>query len=193
MYTSLQRKKQEFQQTIQDDPLLHSFAEAIVAGWPEDVKDVPNALRPYHNHHDEMTVEDVLILKGEALVIPPTEREKILQAIHEGHQGITKCQYRARHCVYWPGINQEIQHMVKSMYNMSTTPPIGTTATTPTNTSTWTSMVTHWCSFNGFEYLVIVDYYSKMPFVRTSIHSAMLPKLYQCSRNCSLSMGYQRH
>ena len=51
-------KKLEFQQTIQDDPLLKSLAEIIVAGWPENTSDVPNVLRPYHNHHDELTVED---------------------------------------------------------------------------------------------------------------------------------------
>ena len=43
-------KKLEFQETIQDDPLLQSLAETIVRGWPEDVNDVPNALRPYHHH-----------------------------------------------------------------------------------------------------------------------------------------------
>ena len=78
-------KKLEFQRTIQDDPLLHTLADTIVAGWPEDIKDIPKALRSYHNHRDVMNVEDGLILKGEALVIPPLEREKILQGIHEGH------------------------------------------------------------------------------------------------------------
>ena len=71
-------KKLEFQRTIQDDPLLHTLADTIVAGWPEDIKDIPKALCPYHNHCDVMTVEDGLILKGEALIIPPLEREKIL-------------------------------------------------------------------------------------------------------------------
>ena len=86
-------KKLELQRTIQDDPLLHTLDDTIVAGWPKHIKDVPKALCPYHNQHDIMTVEDALILKGEALIIPPLEREKILQAIHEGHMGITKCQY----------------------------------------------------------------------------------------------------
>ena len=107
-------KKLEFQQTIEDDPLLKSLAETIVAGWPENASDVPNMLRPYHNHRDELTVEDRHILKGEALIIPPVEREKILLKIHEGHLAITKCQYRAQHCVYWPGINQDIKCMVES-------------------------------------------------------------------------------
>ena len=107
-------KKLKFQRTIQDDSLLCTFADTIVAGWPEDIKDVPKALCPYHNHHDIMTVEDGLILKGEALIIPPLEREKILQAIHKGHMGIAKCQYQARQCVYWPGVNEDIRKMVEA-------------------------------------------------------------------------------
>ena len=76
-------KKLGFQQTIQDNPLLKSLAETIVAGWPENASDIPNVLRPYHNHCDELTVEDGLILKEEALII--VEREKIPHKIHEGH------------------------------------------------------------------------------------------------------------
>ena len=80
-------KKLEFQRTIQDDSLLHTLADTIVAGWPEDIKDTPKGLCLYHNHCDIMRVEDGLILKGEALIILPLEREKILQAIHEGTHG----------------------------------------------------------------------------------------------------------
>ena len=107
-------KKLEFQSTIQDDPLLCILTDTIVEGWPEDIKDIPKALCPYHNHHGVMTVEDGLILKGEALIIPPLEKEKILQAIYEGHMGITKCQYHARQCVYWPGINEDIRKMAEA-------------------------------------------------------------------------------
>ena len=75
--------------------MTHSCAltNIIVEGWPEDIKDILKALQPYHNHHDIMTIEYGLILKGEGLIIPTIEREKILQAIHRGHMGITKCQY----------------------------------------------------------------------------------------------------
>ena len=107
-------KKLAFQQSIQHDPLLRSLAETIIAGWPEDIKDLPNALRPYHTYRDVMTVEDGLILRGEALIIPPSERGKVLESIHEGHLGISKCQFRARQCVYWPGINADIRKMVEA-------------------------------------------------------------------------------
>ena len=32
---------------------------------------------------------------------PPSERDKVLQSIHEGHQGIFKCQDHACQCIYW--------------------------------------------------------------------------------------------
>ena len=37
-------KKIAFQQSIKEDPFLHSLAETIITGWPEDIKDLPNAL-----------------------------------------------------------------------------------------------------------------------------------------------------
>ena len=67
-----------FQELTWTDPLLRSLAETIIDGWPEDPKDVPQALRPYWNHQDAMTVEDGIILRGEAILIPSMEREKVL-------------------------------------------------------------------------------------------------------------------
>ena len=64
-------RKTEFQTLIQDDLLLHSLAETIIAGWPDNINDVPHALCPYHGHRNALTVEDGLSLWGEALIIPP--------------------------------------------------------------------------------------------------------------------------
>ena len=164
-----QEKKLEFQRTIQDDPLLRTLADTIVAGWPEDIKDIPKALRPYHNHRNVMTVEDGLILKGEALIIPPLEREKILQGIHEGHMGITKCQYRARQCVYWPGINEDIRKMVEACPTCQRhrpQEPRQPLQPTPAPECPWQHIGADFFTFDGFEYLVIIDYYTKMPFIR---------------------------
>ena len=107
-------RKTEFQTLIQDDLLLCFLTETITVGWPDNINDVPHALHPYHGHSNILTVEDGLILQGEDLIIPPSEREKILQAIHKGHMGISKCQSRARHCVYWPGIKSHIKPLVES-------------------------------------------------------------------------------
>ena len=47
--------------------------------------------------------------------------------------------------------------------------------------------------FDGNEYLIIINYYSKMPFVKYLHPNAMLPRWYPLWRNCLLSMAYQSH
>ena len=107
-------KKRDYQLTIKDDPLLSALADTIITGWPDDIKDVPQALQPYHGQHDSLTVEDGLILHGEAIIVPPCERKKVLEQIHQGHLGTSKCQYRVRQCVYWPSINKDIEQQVEA-------------------------------------------------------------------------------
>ena len=72
-------KKQDYQLTVKDDPLLSTLADTIIAGWPDDIKDVPKALQPYRGQHDSLTVEDGLIVYGEAIIVPPGERKKVLE------------------------------------------------------------------------------------------------------------------
>ena len=101
-------KNRDYQLTIKDDPLLRALADTIIAGWPD-----AKALQPYHGQCDSLTVEDGIILHGEAIIIPPGERKKVLEQIHQRHLGTSKCQYRARQCVYWPGINKDIKQQVE--------------------------------------------------------------------------------
>ena len=54
----------------------------IIAGWPDDIKDVPKAFQPYHGQCDLLTVEDGIILHREAIIIPTGERKKVLEQIH---------------------------------------------------------------------------------------------------------------
>ena len=79
------QKKTEFQAAAKNDPPLHSLADTIHTGLQEDIDDVWHPLCPYHAHHNVLTVEDGIILHGKAPIILPTEREKLLQAIDEGH------------------------------------------------------------------------------------------------------------
>ena len=60
-----------------------------------------------------MSVLDGLILKGSCIVVPESCRDEILAQLHEGHFGIDRTKLCARDSVYWPGINKDIECLVK--------------------------------------------------------------------------------
>ena len=86
--------------------------ELVKAGWPRNCKSLEPALRPYWGVHDDMSIVDGLLLAGSRIIIPQTSRAQVLQEIHQGHQGVTKCTLRAKNAVYWPGMYKEIQSVV---------------------------------------------------------------------------------
>ena len=84
--------KEAFQQAFVGDPEMPVLTDIIITGWPDDIKVIPHPLCPYWQHHETLTIEDGLVLHGEALIVPPSERERILHQLHHFHQGITKAQ-----------------------------------------------------------------------------------------------------
>ena len=40
----------------------------------------------------------------------------MLQLLHEGHQGINRTQDQARQILYWPGIDRDIEHIIRGCY-----------------------------------------------------------------------------
>ena len=149
----------------------------IIAGWPDDINDVPHALTPYHGHRNIQTVEDALILQGEAPIIL-SERENILQATHEGYVGIGKCQNRAGHCIYWPGINADIKHLIESFPTCQCycpQEPQQLLQPTLALDYPWQLLGTDYIHFDCSEYLVVTDYYSRMPIIIRILHLNAMP------------------
>ena len=104
--------KEAFQQAFINDPEMQALANLIVTGWPEHIKEVLHPLHPYWQHRETLTIEDSLVLQGEALIIPPAKRESILHLLHQFHQGITKSQLLVCGSFFWPDINEAIKEVV---------------------------------------------------------------------------------
>ena len=97
-----------------------------------------------------------------------------MEQIHQGHLGTSKCQYRARQCIYWPGINKDIEHLVEACATCQRhrpQEPRQPLKPTPPPERPWQQLGADFMMFDGSEYLVIVDYYSKMPIVRKMLTS----------------------
>ena len=101
-------QKEAFQQAFMSDPEMCTVADIIITSWPDDIKAVPHPLCLYWQHHETLTIEDGLVLCGEGLIVPPSERERVLQQLHQFHQEITNAQLVMCRCIFWPGINKAI-------------------------------------------------------------------------------------
>ena len=85
--------KASLQELTRTDSLLRSLAETIIDGWPEDPKDIPEALQPYWNHRDTMTVEDGIILWGRPSLFPLQKGEKYYNRYMKDTMGSPKASY----------------------------------------------------------------------------------------------------
>ena len=113
-----------------------------------------------------MTIEDGLILKGTRIVIPSQKQAEILNLIHKGHLGLTKCNLRAKETVYWPGLNDQLEELVLNCQlclkylqsKCKLIPNISLGQEIPA--FPWTKLATDIFHFEGDSYLLLVDYTS---------------------------------
>ena len=161
--------KEAFQQAFVNDPEMRALADLIITGWPEDIKEVPRPLCPYWQHEETLTIEDGLVLRGEALIIPPVKRERTLHQLHQFHQGIMKSQLLARGSFFWPGINKaikEVVHQCETCTRFQSQNAAVPLTPTPTPSRPWQMCATDIFMLEGIDHLVVGDFYSKMIFVR---------------------------
>ena len=138
-------RKTEFQTLIQNGLLFHSLTETIIAGWPDDINDVPTCSMPipwpqkhpnswrwphtlrWSSHHSS-------IRKGGD---PPSKTWRT-----HGNQQVSK----QSHTLCIPAQNQ-LRHQMSCWIipNMPTSLPTGTMTTTPVNTSPRMPMATPQC------------------------------------------------
>ena len=103
---------QEIKEATCKDQAMQKLKNHIRYGWPEEQSQVPEEIRDYWDLRDQLSEADEILLKGEKLIIPQNLRGNMLDRIHIGHMGITKCSQRAREVMFWPGMNKAIEQMV---------------------------------------------------------------------------------
>ena len=83
----------------------------------------------------------------------------MLNHIHAGHQGITKCQERARESVWWPGISKELEELVSRCHKCSLKGRATDNYTLPD--LPWQKVAADMFEWKKSNYLLIVDNYSR--------------------------------
>ena len=165
------------------DPQLSRVLNYTVSGWPRYAKDVPEEIRQYYAVRGELSVVDGKIVYHNRLVIPSSLRSEVLERIHDGHQGMTRCRERANMSVWWPGISRDIQSKVsgcefcqENLPSQRKEPLI----TTPLPERAWKKIGADLCEHQGKQFLVVIDYYSRFPeiaYMSSTTSDAVINKI----------------
>ena len=145
------------------DPLLSNVHRYILSGWPTQKLD--SAFQPYFHRRDELSVCDGCILWSCRIVIPPPGRKLLLEELHNTHLGTSRMKSLARSYIWWPGMDGDIEDLVKSCAVCQQSRPAPAVA--PLHSWEWPSEP--WSClhldfagpFLGHMFLVLVDAHSK--------------------------------
>ena len=92
-------------------------------------------------------------------------QNQVLEKIYQGHQGIERCQLRAKLAVWWPGLSKNIADRVRRCEECSKSFTRKFEPLMPTKLPEyqWQLVGTDLFFFNGRQYLMVVDYFFHYP------------------------------
>ena len=164
------KQLQRVKEATSADPQLSALREQVIHGWPESSVEVPRALRSYWSIKDCISIEDGVFFFGHRMIIPESMQDEFLQRIHAGHLGVTKSQLRAKQSVYWPKMLANVETHVKDciicLQNADSQRAEPMKPHEPA-VHPWEVISSDLFELGGQMYVLVVDHFSSMPFVKT--------------------------
>ena len=161
-----EKRLKEYSTAQAEDPVCSKIIEYCKKGWP-DKKKVELEITPYWNSRGSLTICNNLLMYERRIVVPKCLRRETVEKIHQGHQGVEKCLFRAGISVWWPGITDEIKNKVKQCPECAKTIQMRREPLIPTDLPDrpWQKIASDLFVLDGKNYLLVVDYFSRYPEV----------------------------
>lgn len=157
------RVKNIFVDATKDDKELSQLQQIIQDGWPNEIRHVPNELRPYWTFREELSTYNGLVFKGDKVIVPKSQQNETLGQIHQGHSGIQSSIRRARSTLYWINMSKSIADYVNKCQICQSNRPSETKEPMIIKTVPklpWEIVASDIFKFGKDEYLLICDSYS---------------------------------
>ena len=156
----------DVKEATRKDPVLSKVLEYLRSGWPSSCEDI--RLKPYFDKRYELSVVCDCIMWGLRVVVPATFHERILDELHCAHPGIVRMKEVARSHVWWPGIDSNIEQLVRSCSDCQRTKPLpGASPIKPWiwPNAPWVRIHVDFAEKDNNHFLLCVDAHSKWPEV----------------------------
>ena len=145
----------KFEQETIKDTELNELRRNIQQGKIKD---------QYRGMSGRLHIMKSVIFNSNRIFVPRSMRQDMVDRVHEGHLGIEKNKRRARMCIYWPGMNTDIEEVAKcdtwSKFRdkIRREPLIQDIQEHP-----WHKLGIDIFTLAGKDYLIVIDYMSNYP------------------------------
>ncbi|UYV72170.1 K02A2.6-like [Cordylochernes scorpioides] len=146
--------------SLPGDPALRQALNYTLQGWSEETpKEIE--LMPYWSRRCELGACEGLLFWGNRVIIPTNLRAKMLDELHNSHQGIVGLKSVARTLFWWPGLDKDIEETVRRCnccQSHASMPPRTTPVNWPPTNQPWDRVhIDHLGPFEQKLYLIVVD------------------------------------
>ena len=146
--------------TVHDSD-LQQVISYVLHGWP--VK-VPEHLMKFKREEGNFSVRNGLLIMNNRIVVPESQKEEVINKLHQSHQGINKCRRMAQNAVWWPGLSSELKNLVNNCkLCQENRPEQKKEPLKPSELPSrpWKKLGIDLMELKNKSYLIIVDYYSR--------------------------------
>jgi len=175
------------------DPVLSKVTRFVQSGWPERPNLVPETVQPFFPHRHEFSLEDGTLMWGIRVVVPEKLKPQVLNQLHETHPGVVRMKSLARQAVWWPGIDKQIEAVVKSCTECclhQNSPAVAPTHPWAFPEKPWQRLHVDLAGpFCSNMWLICVDAHSKWPEVFNLGHNTTSHRVICCLREVFSRFG----
>ncbi|XP_046328438.2 uncharacterized protein K02A2.6-like [Haliotis rufescens] len=154
-----------------NDPVLQAVIQALNTGNWKSSNNVDKVYDSLYKCRNELSVamNNQILLKGAQIVLPPSLRRQAVDLAHAGHQGIVKTVSLLREKIWFRGLHNMVEHVVKNCMTCQITTDLP--AREPLKMSElpdgpWQELSADFGQISTGEYLLVVqDEYSRYVIV----------------------------